>query len=304
MTSFHLIIAVDRPAGHAGPDDGAVGVRRVLLRHRRLALDRLRQAGAVDGRRPVRVLRRAADAGAADAQRWRSPGSPSPSSCWSWCWSRESARWPTVLAAGSSSPGFSMQPSELAKIAFADLGCAPAGRPPHGAGVAARDAGSAGARRGHRAGARSSPSPTSGRRCRWASSCSACSGTPGCRCGCSVSSLVAVVVSAAVLAMAEGYRSDRVQSWLNPGADAQGSGYQARQAQVRAGQRRRVRRRAGPGHRQVELPAQRPQRLHLRDHRRGARLRRRWRGCCACSGCSPTPACGSPVARPIRSCGC
>ena len=45
-----------------------------------------------------------------------------------------------------------------------------------------------------------------------------------------VSSLLAVVVSAAVLAMAEGYRSDRVMSWLNPGADAQGSGYQARQA--------------------------------------------------------------------------
>jgi cell division protein FtsW len=45
-----------------------------------------------------------------------------------------------------------------------------------------------------------------------------------------MSSLLAVMVSAAVLAMSEGYRSDRVQSWLNPGADAQGSGYQARQA--------------------------------------------------------------------------
>ncbi|MDT5104077.1 MAG: cell division protein FtsW, partial [Mycobacterium sp.] len=45
-----------------------------------------------------------------------------------------------------------------------------------------------------------------------------------------VSSLVAVMLSAAVLAVSEGYRSDRVQSWLNPGADAQGSGYQARQA--------------------------------------------------------------------------
>ncbi len=45
-----------------------------------------------------------------------------------------------------------------------------------------------------------------------------------------LSSLVAVVVSAAVLAVSEGYRSDRVQSWLNPGADTQGSGYQARQA--------------------------------------------------------------------------
>jgi cell division protein FtsW len=45
-----------------------------------------------------------------------------------------------------------------------------------------------------------------------------------------LSSLAAVMASAAVLAMAEGYRSERVQSWLNPGADAQGAGYQARQA--------------------------------------------------------------------------
>jgi cell division protein FtsW len=45
-----------------------------------------------------------------------------------------------------------------------------------------------------------------------------------------VSSLIAVMASAAVLAVSAGYRSDRVQSWLNPGADTQGSGYQARQA--------------------------------------------------------------------------
>ena len=43
-------------------------------------------------------------------------------------------------------------------------------------------------------------------------------------------SMGAVMASAAVLAVSEGYRSDRVQSWLNPGADAQGSGYQAKQA--------------------------------------------------------------------------
>jgi len=43
-------------------------------------------------------------------------------------------------------------------------------------------------------------------------------------------SLVAVVASGAVLAVSRSYRSDRVQSWLNPGADIQGSGYQARQA--------------------------------------------------------------------------
>ena len=45
-----------------------------------------------------------------------------------------------------------------------------------------------------------------------------------------VSSLVAAMGAAAVLAVSEGYRSDRVRSWLDPGADAQGSGYQARQA--------------------------------------------------------------------------
>jgi cell division protein FtsW len=45
-----------------------------------------------------------------------------------------------------------------------------------------------------------------------------------------VSSLAAAVLAAAVLAMSRGYRSDRVQSWLNPGADAMGSGYQSRQA--------------------------------------------------------------------------
>jgi cell division protein FtsW len=45
-----------------------------------------------------------------------------------------------------------------------------------------------------------------------------------------LSSLVAAMGAAAILAVSEGYRSDRVQSWLDPGADAQGSGYQARQA--------------------------------------------------------------------------
>lgn len=44
------------------------------------------------------------------------------------------------------------------------------------------------------------------------------------------SSLFAVVSMAAILAVSEGYRSDRVRSWLNPDADPQNSGYQARQA--------------------------------------------------------------------------
>ncbi|MBS9532989.1 putative lipid II flippase FtsW [Mycobacterium sp. M1] len=43
-------------------------------------------------------------------------------------------------------------------------------------------------------------------------------------------SLAAVVAAAAVLAISEGYRSDRVRSWLDPDADALGSGYQAKQA--------------------------------------------------------------------------
>jgi cell division protein FtsW len=45
-----------------------------------------------------------------------------------------------------------------------------------------------------------------------------------------VSSLLAAVGAAAVLAVSEGYRSDRVRSWLDPNGDVQGSGYQARQA--------------------------------------------------------------------------
>ena len=45
-----------------------------------------------------------------------------------------------------------------------------------------------------------------------------------------VSSLLAAIAAAAALAVSEGYRSDRVRSWLDPSADVQGAGYQARQA--------------------------------------------------------------------------
>lgn len=45
-----------------------------------------------------------------------------------------------------------------------------------------------------------------------------------------ISSVLAAIAAAAVLTVAEGYRSDRVRSWLDPNADLQGSGYQARQA--------------------------------------------------------------------------
>lgn len=44
------------------------------------------------------------------------------------------------------------------------------------------------------------------------------------------SSLFAVVSAAAILAISEGYRSDRVRSWLDPDADPMNAGYQARQA--------------------------------------------------------------------------
>lgn len=45
-----------------------------------------------------------------------------------------------------------------------------------------------------------------------------------------VSSLGAVFVAGAILAMSAGYRSDRVRSWLDPDNDPQDTGYQARQA--------------------------------------------------------------------------
>jgi cell division protein FtsW len=43
-------------------------------------------------------------------------------------------------------------------------------------------------------------------------------------------SLLAVFIAGAMLAMSAGYRSDRVRSWMNPENDPQDTGYQARQA--------------------------------------------------------------------------
>jgi cell division protein FtsW len=45
-----------------------------------------------------------------------------------------------------------------------------------------------------------------------------------------VTSLFAVFMAGAILAMSAGYRSDRVRSWMNPENDPQDTGYQARQA--------------------------------------------------------------------------
>jgi cell division protein FtsW len=45
-----------------------------------------------------------------------------------------------------------------------------------------------------------------------------------------LSSLGSIVAAGAILAVSEGYRSARVQSWLDPSSDVMGAGYQARQA--------------------------------------------------------------------------
>ena len=292
-----------RAAGHARADHGAVGVRRALLRRGRLAVGDLRQAGAVDDRRPGRLLRRAAHAGQPDApagvpglrvhDRAADPGAD-----------------PGNRQGGQRLPRLVRRRRVLHAAVGAgqdrlrDLGRAPAGGAPPGTRVAARDALPAGARRGartvpDRAAARPRADGVAGHH----------PARPALVRGPAAAGVPQLAGGgrrwpAAVLAVSEGYRSDRVQSWLNPGADTQGSGYQARQAPLRAGQRRRLRRRARAGHREVELPAQRPQRLHLRDHRRGTRLRRRGRPAAACSACSPIPACASPGARPTRSCAC
>ncbi len=47
-----------------------------------------------------------------------------------------------------------------------------------------------------------------------------------------VTSLSAALAVAAVMAVSAGYRSDRVRSWIDPSADAQGIGYQARQSKM------------------------------------------------------------------------
>src|SRR6201988_1676481 len=48
-------------------------------------------------------------------------------------------------------------------------------------------------------------------------------------------SVLAVFVAGAILAMSAGYRSDRVRSWMNPENDPQDTGYQARQAKFAPG---------------------------------------------------------------------
>src|SRR6185437_12160934 len=157
-----------------------------------------------------------------------------------------------------------------------DLGCAPAGGAPHGAGVAAGDADSAGAGGGHRAGPHRRPARP------WPD-----------RVDEHHPARPAVVRRSAVAGVPQfAVRRDRGGRGpggvgglplrpgavvAGPGSGPPGLGLSGPPGQVRAGQRRYFRRWTGAGHREVELPAQRPQRLHLRDHRRGTRPGRRAR---------------------------
>jgi cell division protein FtsW len=118
-----------------------------------------------------------------------------------------------------------------------------------------------------------------------------------------VSSMFAAVSAAAILAVSEGYRSDRVRSWLNPGADPQDSGYQARQAKFALANGGIF----GDGLGQAPRSGTTcPTRTTTSSSRSSARS---WGSSarsarCACSACSPTPACGSLDAPRTRSCGC
>ena len=80
------------------------------------------------------------------------------------------------------------------------------------------------------------------------------------------------------------------------------TGYQIIQSLVGAGVGRAARRRARREPGQVGLPAQRPHRLHLRHHRRGARPRRRPARASACSSrfAVPRRAGRAAGARPLR----
>jgi cell division protein FtsW len=116
-----------------------------------------------------------------------------------------------------------------------------------------------------------------------------------------VSSLLAVFVAGAVLAMSAGYRSDRVRSWINPENDPQDTGYQARQAKFALAHGGVFGDGLGQGVAKWNyLPnTTSSSRSSARNSASSAPSR-----CWCCSGCSPTPVCGSPAARPTPSCGC
>ena len=88
--------------------------------------------------------------------------------------------------------------------------------------------------------------------------------------------LAAAAVPAVALLFMKGYQMDRITAWLNPWTDASGLGFHSVQGYLALALGGLVGR--GPWREPARgrpVPAQRVQRLHLRDHRRGVRAARR-----------------------------
>ena len=291
------------PAGDVGPDDGAVRFRActpTTPTGRRGSSSRKQVLWTVVGlfafyvalRMPVQLMRNVAFSGFAISDRPADPGADPGNRQGGQRFSRLVCRrglFDAAVGAGQDR--------------VPDLGRAPAGHPPLGAGVAARDVGAAGARGGHRAGAHRRPARPRA------------DGFAGHH-----SAGPALVRRPA----AAGVRVVAVRGRGVGGGAGHGRGLPLRPRDVvaeperrlpglripgppgaiRPGQRGCIRRRAGAGQREVELLC--PTRTTTSSSQSSARNSgsSAQRACCACSGCSPTPACGSPVARPIPSCGC
>ncbi|EUA27921.1 cell cycle family protein [Mycobacterium xenopi 3993] len=118
-----------------------------------------------------------------------------------------------------------------------------------------------------------------------------------------VSSLFAVIVSGAILAVSEGYRSDRVRSWLNPDRIRRTPATRPARQSSRwptAASSVTVSVRAPRNGTTCPTPTTTSfSRSSAKSWALSARSR-----CWRCSACSPTPGCASPAGRPTRSCGC
>ena len=139
-----------------------------------------------------------------------------------------------------------------------------------------------------------------------------CSSPAACRRATSPWSARVGVTAVTLLALAEPYRRARMLTFLDPFADPTQRRVPDLAVADRARQRRAHRRRPRRGPGQVELPPERAHRLHLRDHRRGARADRRaardraLRRVRACSASAPR--CARPTgsaccSRPASRCG-
>ena len=291
-----------RAVDHAGSDHGALRVRGPFLRRRRVGVGHLRSPGAVDDHRAVRVLPGVAIAGAVhathgvlrfradhrDAGAGADPGNRQGSQRFPW----------VVRGRGLLDAALRADQDRLR-----DLGCSSAGRAAHGAGLAAGDAGPAGAGGGDRAGpyrraARPGPDGVDGHH---------------------PAGLVLVRRPAAAGVPEFAGRRDRRGGHpggvgglpLRPGAVV---------AEPRPGHHRtRVTR---PDRRSSRWPtaassatvwARAPRSgttcptptttSSSRSSARSSAWSGRW-ACWVCSGCSPTPGCASRAGPPTRSCGC